>query len=132
VAGVSIPALQPEREPTRLVSVRLTDFEHLVVRALAGKEGLRNQSDRENVSAMVQLAVAFTLRHMPAGWRPENGKVLPDREHVQDLVALGPQIADAAVLELAIDGLAERITAVLQADGQTDEEIISAVARFPA
>lgn len=129
---MSIPALQPEREPTRLTSVRMTDFEHLVIRCLARKERLFTRDAEPNVTAMVQVALAFMIRYMPADWRPENGKILPEPDHLQGLVKTASQLGDSGSHHLAVDGLASVIAVVLQGEAQTDEQIIAAVSRFPA
>jgi hypothetical protein len=129
---VTIPALEPAREPSRLLSVRIGEFEHLVLRALARKEHLRTVAGKDNVTAVIQLAVAFMIRYMPGGWRPGNGKVLPEPDQLDELTDAGVQLADAGSTELAIEGLAAYLAMVLQGEGQTDEQILQAVSRFPA
>lgn len=55
----------------RLVALKLDDEAIADVDARAVAEGLTIRGGQPNRSEMLRLAIAYGMRHMPEGWRPE-------------------------------------------------------------
>jgi hypothetical protein len=54
----------------RLVGTKLSDAEVAPVKRRAIAEGLTIRGGEPNCSEMIRIMVAYSLEHMPHGWRP--------------------------------------------------------------